>query len=284
MSYLWTRNGRATDLRFGRRAWLWGLVLGMSLGCQSVPPPRSMLERVVVPVTSTVEQVVLKTWDTSASSAEQWDAWAANHLETGDIVFIRSEIPVYGGVVDLADVVVRLQEGPYSHTGILVQTEAGPTIYDATRSVGVRQIPFSRFVGSYQREVGIKRLKAASDREAVIAQVVQFCEDAHRRQIPFDKRFELGEEALYCTELTVTAYRHAGVTLTEPIEACELPGYGRLSAIERQLQRLSPLGDHSHVYVPGNDEIGLWSSPWLEAVAAASTPNELIARSPGSPP
>lgn len=262
-------------------AWLgWiGCCAGLSLGCQSVPRAEFR----------TVSQPIAATWafvsDRTAAighdpSRQRLDDWAAAHLETGDIVFIRTEIPVLGGLVDLGNVVTQLQDGPYTHTGILVQTDAGPMICDMHRKQGPRRVRFSEYVSHYGRAVGIKRLKPHPDRDAIIAAAVEFCAEAQRQRIPFDHRFALGDEALYCVELTVVAFRHAGLELIEPIAARELPGYETFSPAQFQLARFTPLGDNPLIYVPGNDMVGLWASPWLESIATAAHPDSLLTQAP----
>jgi hypothetical protein len=214
------------------------------------------------------------------TSQQRLDDWAATHLETGDLVFIRTEIPVLGGLVDLGNVVTQLQDGPYTHTGILVQTAAGPMICDMHRTQGPRRVRFGEYVSHFGRAVGIKRLKPHPEREAIIAAAVEFCAEAERLRVPFDKRFAIGDEALYCVELTVVAFRHAGLDLVEPIAARDLPGYDTFSETELRLARMTPLGDNPQVYVPGNDAVGLWASPWLETIAAAERADDLLRNDP----
>lgn len=130
------------------------------------------------------------------------------------------------------------------------------------------------------RSVGIKRLKPHPQRDEIVAAAVEFCAEAQRQHTPFDKRFALDDETLYCVELTVVAYRHAGLELTAPLAARELPGYASFSESQLRLARLSPLGENPQIYVPGNDSVGLWASPWLETIATADHPDALLPLTP----
>lgn len=267
-------------LRCRAKSWLGWLscCAGLSLGCQSLP--RSDFHSSSQPVHTTWSLVNHWTQARAETPQQRWDAWATEHLETGDIVFIRTEIPVLGGLIDLGNVVTQLQNGPYSHTGILVQTDSGPMICDMHRTQGPRQVRFSEYVGHFGRSVGIKRLKPHPQRDEIIAAAVEFCAEAQRQHTPFDKRFALGDEAFYCVELTVVAFREAGLELVEPIAASELPGYASFSESQLRLARLSPLGENPQIYVPGNDSVGLWASPWLETIAAADNPHALLSLTP----
>ncbi len=87
--------------------------------------------------------------------------------------------------------------------------------------------------------------------------------------MPFDRRLGLGDEQLYCIELTERAYQSAGLPLSEPIRIDQLPRYHEFPNVVRLLKLCTSLEPDQRAYIIGNEDVGIWSSPALELIYEA---------------
>ena len=90
---------------------------------------------------------------------------------------------------------------------------------------------------------------------------------------------KMGDDKMYCIELTERAYTSAGVPLSKPMRLDELPRYKEYPHIVRLMKRFTDMVPDQRAYVIGNDSIGIWASPALEVVYDAEH-----ARPPGGEP
>ena len=72
---------------------------------------------------------------------------------------------------------------------------------------------------------------------------------------------QLGDDQLYCIELTERSYRSAGLPLSKPLRLDHLPRYAEFPRVVRLMKLFTPMVPDQQAYVIGNDAIGIWSSP-----------------------
>jgi hypothetical protein len=95
---------------------------------------------------------------------------------------------------------------------------------------------------------------------------------------PFDKDFRLNNDSLYCTEFVELAFRHAGLTLSQPVRIDRLPGFEQVPKTTVHMVRAATTIEPEHeVLLPGNETTGIWACPCLQLVldvTDASSPPE----------
>lgn len=133
-------------------------------------------------------------------------------LENGDLIF-------RDGIGWRSDV-VRLSSGEdWSHVGIisLRQNDLPTVIHAAPKNNGsgrVEQTPLDEFIDqSVASKVAVYRNGNLNEqsKKQIVKIAVQYADD----QIPFDHEFDINDRSkLYCTELVIDTFEHAGVPLT----------------------------------------------------------------------
>jgi hypothetical protein len=199
----------------------------------------------------------------------RWGRWGRSVLREGDVVFRLGDARVLRGIVPLSFFIAKASGSPFSHTGIVAIEDGSPVVYDCS-SDGVQRQPFEFWMLNCVGSMGVKRLKPEHRRH--IPGVIGYCRKVFEQQVPFDPEFRLGDEALYCLELTEKAFRSQGVVLSQPVRigdwehlmsfpltALGIPLVSRL-VLERPITLEQP------VYLPGNERQGVWASPLLETV------------------
>jgi hypothetical protein len=116
----------------------------------------------------------------------------------------------------------------------------------------------------------------------------EFCRAAFERQVPFDHGFRMGDDSLYCLELTEKAFRSQGLALSEPVrigdweDLTSFPVTALLIPPVTGLVLGRPITLDQPVYVPGNERNGVWASPMLETVCSPA-PKVFQDAAPGEP-
>jgi hypothetical protein len=134
--------------------------------------------------------------------------------------------------------------------------------------------------------LGVKRLKP--EHRASIPGVIAFCRSAFERQIPFDNGFRMEDDSLYCLELTEKAFRSQGLALSEPVRIGDwryllnFPLTAMLIPPVTGLVLDRPITLDQLVYLPGNEQHGVWASSLLEAVVGPA-PKVFQDAAPGEP-
>lgn len=240
------------------------LIALCATGCQSFGA-RS------VPSLFASDACTLSQEETAAEQAwltEFWENWSHDNLQDGDIVFRMGVSRVAMGLFDVSKFAAKLSDSDYSHAGIVSFENGNVYVYDITRQHGVGRNRFADFVLEYGLAFGVKRLQP--EHAAAIPVAIQYCRDAQTRGVAFDTDFRLGLEELYCTEMVEVAYRSAGVKLSDPIRMDQLPRYDEHPVLTHLIGCSTELVREQRVYVPGNDEIGIWSSPKLQTILVQS--------------
>ncbi len=210
----------------------------------------------------------------------RWRDWGRQALHDGDIVFRRGDARLLFGYFPFSRFIAHASNSPFSHTGIVVVEDGTPVVYDTTYHSVQRQ-PFEVWMLDNVGAVGVKRLRPEyRDR---IPDVVAFCHRVFEAQVPFDYNLDLGDDALYCVEMTEKAFRAAGLPLSEPVRLGDMERAHEYIGAIFWLQYFSrwtlkrPLTLEQPVFFPGNERHGIWSSPKLQTVF----PPSLMADGPG---
>ncbi len=205
----------------------------------------------------------------SSPAMRGWQQWGRQVLRDGDIVFRLGDARTMRGTFPLSLFIARATGSPFSHTGIVAVEVEGPVVYDCSSS-GMQRQPFEIWMLDNVGEMGVKRLKPEHRRH--IPGILAYSRRIFERQLPFDFEFRMDDQAMYCVELTEKAFRSQGLALSEPIRIGDWEHlidypltalgiqYGSGLVLDRPITLDQP------VYVPGNDEQGVWGSPSLETV------------------
>ena len=202
----------------------------------------------------------------------QWDKWGRAVLKDGDIVFRRGDAYILLGKFPFSRWLANASGSPFSHTGIVAIEEGAPVVYDTTHS-SVRRQPFYIWILDNVGAGGVKRLKPAQ--KARVPQVLAFCRKLFVEQPPFDFELSLDDTAYYCLEMTEKAFRAASLTLSQPIRVGDMENAGRYPIAILMFQTITPwvlqkgLTTETEIFLPGNENHGIWASPLLDTVYPA---------------
>lgn len=192
---------------------------------------------------------------------DKWNAWAASHLTSGDIVFVEADSRWFFGTIHFSQFVRTACESPYSHVA-LVSIEDGTAQLYHMISPGVRKTSFGELLDRPGvMSAAIKRPLGLSDDETQAA--VTFAKNHYRLGGEFDFDFNPDNERFYCTEFIEAAFRQSDVFLSDPVRVSELPGYEQVADRVRLLKFATGLSPDRSVFIPGNEKIGMWSSRHL---------------------
>lgn len=194
----------------------------------------------------------------------EWDQWAQKHLQSGDVLFGMGDARAFFGLFPFSKVSSKMADSHYSHTGMISKEDGAVYVYDMAPE-GARRIRFSEYLLD-DKVVNLAIKRVDPEFQHCTEQAVEFCQNVYREQPIFDRAFRLDDDRLYCTELTVLAYRSAGLELCRPIRVDEFPNYKKFPMVTFLARHLSAIRPDTRVFTPGNDRHGVWSSPHLHLV------------------
>lgn len=191
-----------------------------------------------------------------------WQQWGEANLQTGDLVFTRGNYYLLLGAINFSDFLCTVSASPFSHVGIVAIEDGQAMVYDISDS-GLRSAPFARYVThSNFEQVAVRRPRP--ELYSALPQVVRFVRRKQAEGVSFDRRFDLENDSLYCSEMIVEAFAASGVEIAAPVPAGELPGLSEVSPWSLTLARLATgLELSDAVYTIGNEASGLYGSPWF---------------------
>jgi hypothetical protein len=187
-------------------------------------------------------------------------------LRDGDLVFRMGDARVAFGLYPFSRVSAEIAGSRYSHTGIVAREDGEAVVYDTTKS-GPRRQPFPIWILDAPGRIAVKR--PMPQYQHFVSQAIAFCRDVYRRQVPFDRGLTLGDDQLYCIELTERAYESAGLVLSRPIRIDHLPRYHEFPKAVGFARLFTSLRPDQSAFVIGNDSVGIWSSPALDLIYEA---------------
>jgi Permuted papain-like amidase enzyme, YaeF/YiiX, C92 family len=202
----------------------------------------------------------------NSPNMDAWDAWGRENLRDGDILFRMGDARAVLGLFPFSKVSAAIAGSRYSHSGIVAIEGGEPVVYD-TSTAGPQRQPFPVWVLDTRGSLAVKR--PLPEYASCAPGAVDFCRSVYQAQVPFDFDMSLGDDRLYCIELTERAYASAGLPLSKPLRLDELPRYHEFPRIVRLMQLFTKMVPHQLAYVIGNDSIGIWSSPSLRLVYEA---------------
>lgn len=192
-----------------------------------------------------------------------WRGWGKAYLRDGDILFRRGDARILFGYFPFSRFIANAAGSRYSHTGIVAFEKGLPYVYDMTKA-GARRQPFEVWVLDNVGNLGVKRIKPVL--RPKLKQVLRYCRAMYRAQVPFDFDLELGDNRLYCVEMTENAFRSAGLKLSEPVALRDMERIHEFPICTFAFSHLTNLKPEKRIYFPGNDRHGIWSSPLLDTV------------------
>ncbi|NLF69148.1 MAG: hypothetical protein GX575_08830 [Candidatus Anammoximicrobium sp.] len=253
-------------------SWLCSLLLLAALaGCRSAP----------LAAGPHLDPLSLLPW---AHRAEEvaWENWAARHLESGDLLFVRGDSRILFGLVNFSQLCTDLADSRFSHVGLASQESDGLFVYDVVVG-GPRRVPFGKF--ATDRNISLLAVKRLQPQyRGCVPAAIEYCRQISVHSGKFDTELRLDNDHYYCSEMIELAFRHAGLPLSQPIRIDQLPRIDRLPAPTKILiDTLTTIEMQQEIFVPGNDRIGIWSCPCLDLVIDA-TPTARPPSDPAMPP
>jgi uncharacterized protein YycO len=154
-----------------------------------------------------------------------WLAYSRYAPEEGDIVF--QSLPHSR----LVNAIEGATESPFSHCGIVARSGDAWVVYEAYR--GVEATPLREFVFR-GRNCGFAVYRLKTDYREHIPAMLEYAQRYVGR--PYDGRYRMDDERIYCSELIYKAYRDAtgGEQLGKLVRLRDLKWQAYRDTIERQ--------------------------------------------------
>jgi hypothetical protein len=230
------------------------VVIGISSGCAATRSVATLPVVSLLPVRN----------DARAESIRQWNDWADDHLQNGDIVFMRGDCYIMMGTVNFSEISTDLTDSRFSHIGLVGIDNGQAYVYDI-RNEGCLKTRFGELLAHRQlHQIAIKRHREATP--AKLVTTVAYCRAIYNTHPKYDDQLKLDNDRLYCTELVQEAYRRAGIRLSEPVVIQDLPNYGRHIRTLQFVRAVKSIELDQPVLLPGNEQFGVWSNPDLELI------------------
>ncbi|MCD4512154.1 hypothetical protein LQT97_13040 [Brucella pseudogrignonensis] len=174
----------------------------------------------------------------NAFAAHRFDRW-----QTGDLIFHES--------LSTQAAAIRVVTGsPYTHMGIVRQTERGTYVIEAGRTVA--ETPLEEFIArGTQQNYAVYRVKGLKSEKA--DSVVNAAKAYYER--PYDIFFRLDPVAIYCSELPFYAFQSVGITHGR----VERLGDLAIDTPEGRTIFLARWQDHPDCRAEGTDRDGCWT-------------------------
>jgi hypothetical protein len=266
------------------------LVLFLCTGCHAFPSANRLTEatssgnslpNVSTTPASTTTSSVAQQWSESWHAWWQperstWKIWGEENLQTGDLVFTRGNYYMLLGAINFTDLATKMCQAEFSHVGIVVVEDNRPMVYDIS-DAGIEATPFEAYV----TRQGYQQVAVRRPHDAIypsLPQCVDYLRQQRQNKVRFDRKFLLGNQQLYCTELIYEAFNEAGIVLCQPVPVGELPGKDDiLPATMFMAKQYTGLNDDTQLICIGNESYGIYGSPLfsqlLEATPVKSPPH-----------
>jgi Permuted papain-like amidase enzyme, YaeF/YiiX, C92 family len=203
--------------------------------------------------------------DAGSRREAAWNLWAADHLQSGDIVFVLGESRILLGLVNFSKLSTDIADSRFSHVGLVAREGDQVVVYDIVAE-GARRMPFGAFMNDGRVwSVAVKRLRP--EYQCCVPAAIAYCQEVVASKTKFDMDFRLDNDRLYCSEMLELAFESGGLSLADPVPMNELPRFDRLREPTKRLIQVATRIDFKQpIYLPGNDQFGIWSCPHLELV------------------
>ena len=188
--------------------------------------------------------------------------------KAGDIIFRMGRQPVFGGLVDFSRMSAKMANSDFSHACIIIQADnegtgasAGLLIAD-TSVYGIERRFFKDWHILGTENLVIKRLKP--DYQFLVPQTLNTINLLLDQDVIYNEDFKYNDETFYCSQMVDYAFRANGYPLSNLVGLKDFPNYGFI--FHRLGCLIGDVDPNTQVALPGNDEIGLFSSFMLETI------------------
>lgn len=249
--------------------WAFVILATLTCGCRTMSGSGGSAESITPKLAPAFFGALLPGYESPLS--QQWNAWGSEHLQDGDLIFTMGESRVVMGLINFSKFSSEIAASRFSHVGLIAIEDGKPYVYD-TVSGGPRRKELGWYVthGKIER-VAFKRPQQQLARHG--ADAVQFCRWVHKEHVPFDEQFRLDDDRYYCAELVDLAYRRSGLPLCQPVAINDLPKFDEFSRSTVWLvETFTSISADQRVIFPGNEKLGIWSSPALQVLVNERSP------------
>ncbi len=185
-------------------------------------------------------------------------------LQPGDIIFRLGDARIAGGKLNFSELVAKISDSDFSHAVIVCSVTNGEAVVADVSILGLQRYYLVDWLIDGQKNIVVKRLSSAYQHylPLILEELTQqIAEDPL-----YDDTFGLQPDKFYCTKLVDHCFRQAGLPLAELISIRDLPNFRQVSVIAGLASMFAGIDLDTGLVVAGNDEIGLFSSPYLETV------------------
>jgi hypothetical protein len=202
------------------------------------------------------------------ASVEEWREQARREvpvvepaLKAGDIVFRLSTTQVAGGLLNFSQTIADATESDFSHAAIVYRAEADGVVVLDVSPIGISR----RYLRDWYREgtfnFAARRLRP--EYQHLIPLVLAEADKLIAQDVLYDDKFVPDDDRYYCTEVVDHCFRTAGYPLAERMRIRDFPDNDLVMYIGCAIGGIDM---DNLVAIAGNERIGLFSSPMLEAV------------------
>lgn len=189
-------------------------------------------------------------------------------VKAGDIIFRMGNQPVLGGLVDFSKETARMADSDFSHACIVIQADnegigasAGLLVAD-TSVYGIERRFFRDWHIVGTENLVVKRLKP--DYQFLVPQALNTISLLLDQDVLYNEDFEYNDKTFYCSQVVDYAFRVNGYPLSDLVRIKDFPNYGPI--FHRLGCLIGGVDPNVEVALPGNNDIGLFSSSMLEMV------------------
>lgn len=182
-------------------------------------------------------------------------------LQEGDIIFRLSDARVLNNKISFSRLIADLCKSDFSHAALVYKiTDEGVIIADVS-ILGIERKFLRDWYIDETTNVVVKRPKPQYQKYKP-----KVLEELHRlveKDVLYDEHFTIDDDKYYCTEVVDHCFRVAGLPLADAIKIKNLPAFNLVHSLASVIAQVDV---NTEVIVAGNDNIGLFSSPFLETV------------------
>jgi uncharacterized protein YycO len=211
-------------------------------------------------LTKIVTRVRCPIWE---SKSEEVLSQMKQFIKPGDIICRQGNAYLLG--IWLSGLISDLTQSKYSHASMVV--EVGDKVVFAEVDTDVYPLNASEWIkDSLGDDLLVLRPK-------ISLEAVQKAVDSAKSILGIGHKFNFGfvphPSKRYCVELIQEAYKEAGIDLCPQTRLNKMPGWRNWHRLVLLLNGIKPT---TSVWVVGNEEIGLLSSPILEVIKVIPKP------------
>ena len=202
-------------------------------------------------------------WKKSPPAFPGWSEWVNENVQDGDILFTVGQTPLLLGAVDYSKFLTNITAGRFCHVGLIAIEDGQAVVYHMEGAA--KRAPLGEMLARHDlREAAIKRPSHVP--VEIRHAAVEYCRKCIREERKMDFFFRPGDDRLYCTEMVELAYLESGVSLSDPVGLKDLPNYPKYAKRIELGRRVLGYKPDVKIYLPGNDDTGIWSNPELTLV------------------